>query len=234
VGFGVPYYIGRATGSATSEVISVGTATTAGDVIFVALANSSSGGATITGITDSAGNDYARIIPAANTSNEFGDLWAALPQNNSGTTGALTTSNTITVTWSATTGQKMCVAFGLSGVAASSAVDQDPAPGHATNASPTVSTGTLAQAAEMAIGVLNNAVTAAPSSVGLTQLTQQQATTSPYITVCYELTSSTSAVTFSGSFGGSENWCAMLVTLLPAASVTAEPVPYLTQNGGMF
>jgi len=226
VGFGTPYLIGHSTaGSGQTQTITAGTATSPGDAIIVAHSSSSTSGATISSMSDSAGNSYSRIIPAANTTNEFGDLWAALPQNNGGTTAALTTSNTITVNWSTSTGEKLSVAAGVPGVNVTSAVDQDPAPGHGTSTSPTVSTSTLAQSTEMAIGVLNNPDTDAPSSVNLTQLTQQQSATSPYVTICYEQTSSTTAVTFGGTLPASLNWCAMLVTLLPAAPAVTAAAP---------
>jgi hypothetical protein len=222
VALGTPYYIGRSTaGSGTSQTITVSTATTAGDTIIVAHSSSSSTGATISAMSDSAGNTYTRIISAASTAVEFGDLWAALPQNNSGTTAALSTSATISITWSATSGEKLSVAIGVSGVATASAVDQAPAAAHGTSTSASVSTGALAQGGELAIGFLLNQDTAAPSSVAWTQLTQQQSSTSPYVTVCWEDPAGTTALTFTGSFASSLNWCAMVVTLVPAVLAQA-------------
>jgi hypothetical protein len=227
--FGTPYLIGASTvGSGTAQTIVVSTATSPGDAIIVAHSNSSSGGAAITSMSDTPGNSYSRIIPAANTTNEFGDMFAAIPQNNNGTTKPLAVSSTIAIGWSTTSGEKLSVAIGVAGVNVTQAVDQDPAPGHGTSEAPTVSTGTLAQPYELAIGVLNNADTAAPSSVAFTQLTQQQGSTSPYVTICYEITGSAADVTFSGTFGSSLNWCAMLVTFLPSTArnlIAGQAVP---------
>jgi hypothetical protein len=208
--FGTPYLIGHNTPSTgTSQTIAVGTATTAGDAIIVATGNSSTS-TTVTSVTDSKSNTYTAAI-AAVTSSEFGHEWIAL------NTTALTTSDTITITYSTTTGQKGCVAIGCSGVATSSAIDQAVS-AHATSSSPSATTGTLSQATEMAIGVIFNKSTGgAPTGLGsFTSITQFQSGSSPEVTVAYLATSATTAVTFSGTIT-SDNWCDIVITLLPAS-----------------
>jgi len=225
--FGTPYLIGTTgtASSAASQPVSVGTGTSAGDCIIVACGNSSAAGATISGVADSAGNVYV-AADAASSSNEFGQIWISYyGSGGAGTpTGALTTSNTITVTYSGTSGIKNVVAAGVSGVATSNAVDQAPTPGHGTSAAPTVTSGTLAQAAELAIGVICNASAGGvPSGLGsFTPVESYQNGSSPEVTVAYLDTASTAAVTFSGTIT-SANWACLLITLagLPASAQAA-------------
>ena len=212
--FGQPFLAGHSPGNAAAtQVITITTPTQAGDAILIALANSSSAGATVSSITDSAGNTYSRVIPAAGVTSEFGDLWAAF-----GTT-ALSAGQSVTVTWSTATGAKMCVAIAVPGVAGP---DQAPTVTHGTSTTPSITSGTLLAADELVIGVLNNSLADAPlptlnGAQGISRVVQAQAGTSPYVTVCYAQTSSTAAVTYSAKIAASATWCAMMVTLQPAA-----------------
>lgn len=224
MGFGTPYLIGSNTpGAAATQTITVSTGTTAGDCIIVGLGNTSAAGATVSSVTDSKSNTYTRI-GTANTTQEFGDWFIA-----SGTT-ALTTSDTITVNWSSTSGTKNCLAIGASGVLAASPVDQNPAWFHSgLTTNPTVTSGTLAQAVELAIGIVNNANGGgAPSAFGsFTQVAQLHTSTNSFTTLCSMVTASTAAVTFSCT---TLNAAASitLVTLLPAASVAGTVQPRAT------
>jgi hypothetical protein len=217
--FGTPYSIGHNTaGTAAVQTIVVATGTTAGDAIIVCTGNSSTS-VTITSVTDSKSNSYAAATTAS-TSFEFGQIWLAL------NTTALTTSDTITVTYSTTTGNKGCIAVGCSGVVTSSAVDQAPTPAHAGSTAPTVTTGTLAQATEMAIGCIFSAVGGGvPSAPSLTQIVNFQSGSSPEVTAYYQATVATTAVTCSATLGASSNWCAAIITLLPAAGGGAAATP---------
>jgi hypothetical protein len=221
VAFGTPYLIGTNTpASATSEPVPVTGATTLGDVILVVLGNTSSSGATVSSISDDgtgggAANSYARIGTAV-TTHEFGDVWICY------STRALTTSNTITVMWSATSGTKNCMAVGISGVASSAAVDQDVTSNQGSGTGPTVTSGTLSQATEMAIGIINNATGGgAPSGLGsFAQVAQQHTGSNAYTTVAYLDTAATTAVTWSATIV-TATACMILVTLLPAAAAAA-------------
>lgn len=66
-----PYLIGTNTpGSAATQTVTVGAGGTGtNDVILVGLGNTSSSGATISSVTDSAGNAYARLVAPASTTN---------------------------------------------------------------------------------------------------------------------------------------------------------------------
>jgi hypothetical protein len=223
--FGTPYSIGHNTaGTPATQTIVVGTGTTAGDAIIVLCGNSSAAGATISSVTDSKSNTYNPATTASVTV-EFGHVWVAL------NTTALTTSDTITVTYSTTTGQKGCIAVGCSGVATSSAVDQNNS-AHGSSTAPSVTSGTLAQATEMAIGVIFAASgSGVPTSPPLTQIVTFQSGSSPQITAYYQATASTTAVTCSGTIT-SANWCAQIITLLPAAAggASATPAPLVVPS----
>lgn len=212
--FGTPYYIGSSTPSAsTTQTITVGTATSAGDAIIVSTGCSSTS-VTVSGIIDSSSNTYTAAIPAV-TSDEFGQVWIA-PDS-----AALTTSDTITVTYVGSGGEKLAVAVGVSGVATSSEVDSAKASAQASTGSPSVTSGTLAHASELAIGVIFNKSTGgAPSGFGsFAETTSQQSGTSPYVTVCYLDTASTTAVTFSATIT-STDWSAFIIPLLSAGNTS--------------
>ena len=214
--FGTPYYIGSNTpGTAEAQTITVGTGTTAGDAIIV-LTGCSNTSVTISSVTDSKSNTYTAAISAVVTE-EFGQVWIS-PDST-----ALTTSDTITVNYSSTSGEKLAVAVGASGVAASSEVDSAKASAEGGTASPSVTSGTLAHASELAIGVIFSKDTSGtPSGFGsFTLTTSQQSGTSPYVTVCYLVTSSTAAVTFSGTITAA-NWAAFIIPLLSGGGTTTD------------
>jgi hypothetical protein len=218
---GTPYEIGTNTvGSNFGQGITVTTATSPGDTILVTCSNSSTGGATVSSITDSASNTYTRVTasPALPiTTDEFADLWIST------TGGQLTTADTISVTWSTSNGNKTHVAVGCPGVAAAVPVDQAVDAPHATGTNPTVTSGTLAQATEMAIGICINATGAGvPTGLGsFTQLAQKQSGTAPYTTVAYYPTTSVTAVTWDVTITSAV--AAMILVLLLPAGAAAGP-----------
>ncbi len=219
-----PYLIGTNTpATGTSQAVPVATGTGTGDTVIVA-AGSSAAASTVSSVTDTKGNTYTRLETAA-SGGSMGDWWI------SANATPLTTSDTITVTFGAGTGTKTCVAGGVPGVA-SSPVDQIPAwvASNSTNA-PSVTTGTLAQASEIAIGVLNNeSVAGAPViGSGFTQFAQVQAGASPFTTLAYKSVASTSAITFSASWASLAGAAISVVTLkIPAAAAPAlRQQPYM-------
>jgi len=215
-----PFLIGTSGGTtASSQVINVGTAVPGGDAVMVFMGASTVSSQTVTGVTDSKGNTYARVIAAAVTTGHFLDCWAAF-----GVT-ALTTSDTITITWSSALTGKTQAAIGISGVPSTSAaaVDQKTTASGAST-TPTVTTGTLAQASEVAIGCINstNVQTISFTALSSTTTTVDQ-------TTGYTNTSSTAAVTMTGSASDS-GWGAAVITLKltatgPAAPAQIPPVP---------
>jgi hypothetical protein len=216
VTFGTPYLIGHNTpGTPATQTITVTTATAPGDAIVVACGNSSAAGATISSVSDSKGNSYTAAI-AAVTATEFGQPWTSGGQN------ALTTSDTITVTYSTTTGVKGAMAAGVPG-ANGTAVDQAGS-GHASSTAPSATTaGTLSVAEEMAIGIIfNNSAGGVPSGLGsFTSAGSFQSGSSPEMTIAYQQVSATSAVTFSGTISPSNTWSAFVLTLVASGRLVA-------------
>lgn len=224
--FGTPYLIGPSTvGTGVTQTITPVTATAAGDAIIVACGCSSTSVA-VSSVTDSKSNSYAAATGAV-TSYEFGQVWIA-----TGTT-ALGTSDTITVTYSTTSGEKLAVAVGASGVASSSAVDTGAvASAESNTATPSVTSGTMATSSELVIGVLACKDTSGVPVVAspFTQVTEQQSGSSPYITVAYLDASSTAAVTFSASITAA-NWSAFAVPLAAGVTYYVSPTGSDSNNG---
>jgi len=211
---GTPYLIGTNTpASAASEKIAVATANGPGDMIVVALGNTSASGATITGVADDAGNTYSQVAGAQVTSHQFADCWVAHD------TTPLTTSQFITVTWSGTSGTKNCVAVGVPGARRQAAPDAavTNSANQGSGTSPSVTSGTPQQAGEMLIAIYNNASAGGAPTLGngFSQIGQLHTSSNTYTTVGY-LTGGTSAQTVSATIL-TATACIVVIGLLPAA-----------------
>lgn len=221
-----PYAVGHNTpATGTSQVITITGAVALGDCIIV-LCGSTAAASTVSTVTDSQSNAYSRIVTPASTSLFNGDWFIC-----KSAATALTVSDTITVTFGAATGTKTALAIGVPGVT-SNPVDQGPAwVASASTTAPSVTTGTLSQATEIAIGGINSeAVAGAPTiGSGFTQISQVQSGASPFTTLAYKNVSSTAAVTFSATMGSAAGAAIDVVTLLVPAA--AAPV---TQRQPLF
>ena len=218
-----PYLIGTADSNANSATltIAVATATAAGDAIVVAAANS--GTTAVSGVTDSKGNTYTSETSTASQIST--SVWVA-----NGPTTALTTSDTITVTYAATnTNVKAAVAGGVTGY---SAVDVTPAPAsNGGSINPSIASGTLAQAAEVIWFIFANG-NGGGSPTGFTNCTSlgtASGNSAEFLTLAYDVVSATTSVTGSCTIATTK-WAALCVSL----KALAGPVPYLSQNSGMF
>ncbi|HSX35818.1 MAG TPA: alkaline phosphatase D family protein [Patescibacteria group bacterium] len=203
---GTPYLVASANQSvgALSFPITVTSATTTGDAIVI---GAGGGNANVNAVIDSQGNSYSKA--ASVTSGQKCSVWVAL------NTTALTTSDTITLTYSATGASNAAVILGCSGVATASAVDQVPTPTTGTSTSPSITTGTLSQANELCVAVFQDGNGGgAPSGFGsFTNLgTVHSGATSVWDTLAYQKVSSTTAVTASCTIVSSA-WSALLITL---------------------
>src|SRR6202046_5135222 len=156
---GTPYLIGSASQKAATAtlVISVGStaagstgpghSTVAGDPIVVGASIQST--ETITNVQDSQGNSYATFVNATAINST---MWVAL-----NTTALVSGTDTITITYSGSTSlAQNAAAVGCSGVATASAVDIT-VQATGTSATPSVASGTLAQAAELLVSYEANA-----------------------------------------------------------------------------
>lgn len=215
---GVPYLIGTqadAAGASTT-VVTPTVITGPGDGILVAACCPS---ATVTSVTDSAGNVYT-LATADAAGNE--PTWAYLALASL----PLATSGNVTVHWSSSAGAKNAVVVGVPGVKFSAAVDQAV---HAdgTSASPSVTTGTLAQASETAITIVSaaNAGGGITWGGGWTGLGAAHTGSTQWTQVSWQNTTTTSPVTGTGTLAASVIWTAVVVTLeLATVPVVAQTV----------
>jgi hypothetical protein len=194
--------------STTATTVSITSATTAGNVIIVATSLGLTATVTVTGVTDTKGNSYARATSATAT-----EAWVAL------NTTALTTSDSVTVTWS-TTGSwaKNVIVADSPGIASIQALDPATAAAGPVTSSTAVSvtSGTPAVTGDLAYLVINNGnAGSTPSALGsFTSLASGHNGSTQYLTTAY-LTASTTAVTGSATLAGSTTWCALLIMLSP-------------------
>ena len=214
-----PYLIatgGAATGLGTTLVVNVATASAANDVIFVAASTSGIAG-TISGVTDTKGNTYAAINS---------DL-TQLPTyqfETTGTTAALTTSDTITITYSSTAGTKEAIIVGIPGVTSGHDGPATPSTVNSAGAtSSSITSNTLSQANEVVMVVLSTGNQAAGPTwgAGLTSVGVERQGSNQWLTVAYEVVASTSAVTATATWATSVKFC----TLLSTFKVPATPPP---------
>lgn len=210
---GTPYLVcgGNAGGGSATLQVTVTQTTTAGDSISVWVTGNSG---TFTSVTDSAGNTYSAEGTEASNGSLHGQWFVAL------NTAVLTSGTSwIELTLSGSAGSKGLSAVGCSGVAATGAVDQTPTPTTGSSASPSITSGTLSQASELALAgvVAGNGATSITWGNSFTaQDTEHPA--SAQVGFCGSLTvSSTSPVTASGTIT-SANWAMGLITLEAAAS----------------
>lgn len=210
-----PYLIGGngAAAGSTTLVISVATGTATGDQISVAAMCGP--GTTVSSVADSKGNTYTKIN--SNT--------AHIPTyhyTTTGTTVALTTSDTITITYSSTTQEKYGVATGMTGVLATP--DQVPTPTVGTAVtSGSITSGTLSQPTEFAIAIISTANGSPPTwGSGFTQISQQHIAGNPYLSVAYLAVNATTAITASATFASS-NFTMLMATFVEAST----SLPYL-------
>ena len=203
-----PYLIceGEAGPGSATLVLNVATATSAGDVIFVA-ANTASTGQTITGVADSKGNTYAVINSDLTETDTY-------QFETTGTTNPLAaggTPDTITITYSGTLGAKAAVCIGLPGVTSGHDVAPTTVNGSAATSS-SIASGTLGQANEVIMAVVATAnQTAAPTwGSGWTQIGVARQSGNPWLTVAYRIVSSTSSVNATTTWGTSVKFCSLL------------------------
>ena len=139
--------MGSAASGSNSLTVNVGTGTTALDLVYLMVAN---GANTVTGVSDTQGNNYAPVV-AVSTGGQRTALWAALAIR-----PLAAGTDSFTMTSSSTTGAKLLIARGCSGVA--SATPDTFNQKNGSSASPSSnSTGNLSQPNELVVGAIQNA-----------------------------------------------------------------------------
>lgn len=206
-----------ATGSATTVTITSGT--TAGNAIIVCTSLGLTATVTVTGVTDTKGNSYTRATSATAT-----EAWVAL------NTAALTTTDTVTVTWS-TSGSwaKNVIVADCPGIATILALDPSTAnAGPVTSSTAvTVTSGVPAVTSELAFFVINNGnAGTTPGTLGsFTSLSTIHNGSTQFLTAAY-LTAGAGAVTATATLSSATTWVALLILLSPTP-VTGGPTGVL-------
>lgn len=203
-----PFLCGSGTnGGATTVTSSITTASGTGNGILV-IANANVGSDTLT-VADTKSNTYVVANSETAVSSGFSKyMWLAASPT------PLTTSDTVTVTGGSANMEIAVIA--IPDLASSTPVDQ--AVNNASTSNGTavsVTSGTLAQATELAIAMTGSGGGggALTWGSGWTQFfASLQAPGNGYMNVAYQITSSTSAVTASGTLAAASNWGALLTT----------------------
>ena len=226
---GAAYLVGEgafASGT-TSTVVSVSHATTVGDALVVVAAT---GSASVTPgpVTDTKANSYALVGQYQGSNGMCSYVFAAY-----NSAAALTTADTISVTWSSTSNNKSVVAVGCPGLATSAALDADQGAAGTSNA-PSVSSGALAASGELGLSIIvgGSAAGSVAFGSGWGQIGSTQHTgTGIYLGVAARALSGSGSVTASATLGASAVWSAQVATFKAAAGgasvtvTTASPLP---------
>lgn len=186
-------------------------------------------GSVVTGIADTAtggSNSWLKAKSSADGAHKGQvDIWYVDPANSKSTVGTITITGTggDTFEWLPTW-------YEVSGIA-TSPLDQAPTPGSASSTGPTVTTGVLAQAAEIAIAVIewdSNTITETAAPSGWTNAAVHTAST-PNVSgrSSYQIVAATTALTYSDTLSLAAQWKAGVVTF--KASAAANP-PYHRQS----
>ncbi len=211
---------------------------TAGNLLAVVAcyraASGGTNGPTISSIADTAtggSNSYslAKSSSAASQTSEV-DVWFVDPANSKSTVGTVTItfseSCDVGVTW-----------YEVSGIASSPHDSTADAASSGASTGPTVTTGTLAQASEILLGgidwqsgsITESAAPASPWTNAAVQLPSNRVTTRS----SYQITSATTAVTYSDTLSASATW-AICVACFKGAAATVflpgTPFGYLGQS----
>jgi len=219
VALGTPYLVcngQHGSGSATLQV-PVTTDTVLGDAISVAVAVNSSD--TFVSVTDSKGNAYVQALAPVANGAVSQVVYVAL--NAAKLTVAA--SDWIKLIVGTTSSAKTLAAVGCSGVAVTGAVDQAVS-ATGNSASPAVTSGTLAQAAELCIASITTAFdgsNVSPWGNSFNGISAQHAPTSEYNSVAWKIVAATTAVTANGTITAT-TWSDILVTL-KAQAIAAAP-----------
>lgn len=208
----IPYFVtGTAVAAGSNPVtILVQNPTSAGDTLAVS-ANAAFGTSTVVSATDSQGNTY-QIKVADNTQIPVTMLIADNTNNALGTK-ALSTADTISVTYSGFTGAKCVSVCGVSSLNANPEDQLVNADGNSI--SPTVTSAALAQASEVCLSALasSNSGGVPSFSAGWTQIDRQQLGSGQYLTVAWLEPPNASPVTASATLSVSGRWGLLLATL---------------------
>jgi hypothetical protein len=225
VALGTPYKFGGSnagTGSATLT-FTASSNSTLGDALHLWLTSNENNFPTT--CSDNAGNTYAKVGAQVTNGADNGQWYESL--NSASVTSGTTV---VSAVFTNTTSSKTMSGLGCSGVAATSALDQAPTPTTGSTGSPSITSGTLAQASELCLaGVVNanagGALTWTGSFASPVASDSQHPGSTIWGSCAALVVSSTAAVTASGSITAAV-WGMVLITLEAAA-------PAVTSTGSI-
>lgn len=209
------YLAGTNTPSAsTTATATITNPVAAGDTIIICCGSGGVIDLNINLVSDTQGNVY-NVIQQTITNQ---GTWQFSCQ----AANALTTSDSVTVTYSSATGTKNLVVVGIHGAAATGVLIDQVAQTTGSSTSPSVISSTLASASELAIVAFANGNGGGAPTLGggWTQLTQLHASGQAWMTVGYQALSSTSAVSASTTIA-STTWSAQIITVASQGTLPA-------------
>jgi len=211
----------------TTIVFSVGVNTTAGDTLYLFIANDAGTANDVSSITDTQGNTWARRL-CANTSNPMCDVWYCNGSAALTTTGNGGSADQVTVNFTAATIAD-CIGVDLPG---SPTIDKtNTASGASTTIS--VSSGTLSEPYEIVIAaaaMVNAAGGITWASPVNNLLATQHVSGGTWGSVAYEDVSATTSVTASATITSAAWTVAILTFQYPAPIFSAATWPGATQG----
>lgn len=185
---------------------------------------------TITGIVDNKANTWVKAVADNDaTSTVKEDIWYVDPATYvSGVT-------TITPTFSiaATSGWFFYEVSGM----ANAPLDTAPTGTHANSTAPTITTATLAQAAEFAVGGIawgSNSATISGQTAGWT-LDTNQVVTAPNMSLApaHQITAATTALVYAGTLSAANRWSDLVATFKQGSGTSAALTATIAGSGAM-
>ena len=220
----VERFVQRFNSQTGTTTFSPATTIQAGTVaVMIAGCNGASGLKTVASVSDSQGNTWTVDATVSHSTQACSIVHGRIAT-------ALTSSDTITITWASATSASLQVSVQeVSGLRAASVADVNTS-GFSTTSGTAVSIGPtagLAQASEIAfVGVQCSSTTATlDTPAGFSRPTTPDQTG---MSIEYAIVNSTSAITFAANESASVNWAGVIVTYKDA--VTASPTLSATQG----
>jgi hypothetical protein len=201
-------------GTGTSATATLVHAVAAGDTIFLSISAGGVIDANVWAVADTKGNVYSVTQQCIVSQG----AWEYICQNAT----ALTTSDTITVTFSTATGTKNVAVVGINGAATSGVLVDQAVQATGSSTAPSVTSAALGSSSELAIASFHdgNGGGAPTLAGGWTQIAQVHASGSEWTTVAYQVLAATTAVTASATIT-STAWAVQLLTLAAQAALPA-------------
>ena len=181
---------------------------------FVAYRSTTNNGKVVASVADTAtggSNTYSKAVSSADAGHKSqADIWYVDPASSKSTVG------TVTITFQATDTFKCEVTWYEADNVGTAPLDAAPTPTTGTSTAPSITTATLAQAAELAIGGIewdasSNTESASPASPWVNAAVQSSSSPNNSGRSSYQITSATTALTYSNTIG-SNLWHAVVAT----------------------